>query len=100
VVIVTIPQKAVPERPRGLFAGSIAVVVDTGNYYPARDGRIGAIDEGLTDSEWVENIRVRVVPLGSLPLRPLPTPVEPYRDPQFAELIHVIDPPRPSLVSR
>ena len=32
VVIVTIPQKAVPERPRGLFAGSIAVVVGTGNY--------------------------------------------------------------------
>jgi len=61
-------------------------------YYPARDGRIGAIDEGLTDSEWVENIRVRVVPLGSLPLHQLPTPVEPYRDPQFAELIHVIDP--------
>ena len=53
VVIVTIPQKAVPELPRGLFAGSTAVVVDTGNYYPARDGRIDAIDEGLTDSEWV-----------------------------------------------
>ena len=42
-----------PELPRGLFAGSTAVVVDTGNYYPARDGRIDAIDEGLTDSEWV-----------------------------------------------
>ena len=40
VVIVTIPQKAVPELPRGLFAGSTAVVADTGNYYPARDGRI------------------------------------------------------------
>ena len=45
VVIVTIPQKAVPERPRGLLEGSIAIVVDTGNYYPARDGRIDAIDE-------------------------------------------------------
>ena len=53
VVIVTIPQKAVPELPRGLFAGSTAVVVDTGNYYPARDGRIDAIEGGLTDSEWV-----------------------------------------------
>lgn len=31
VVIVSIPQKAVPELPRGLFAGSTAVVVDTGN---------------------------------------------------------------------
>src|SRR5256885_13364552 len=53
VVIVAIPQKAVPELPRGLFAGSTAIVVDTGNYYPARDGRIEAIEEGLTDSEWV-----------------------------------------------
>jgi NADP oxidoreductase coenzyme F420-dependent len=56
VVIVTIPQKAVPELPRGLFAVSTAVVVDTGNYYPARDGRIDAIDEGLTDSEWVAQV--------------------------------------------
>ena len=30
VVIVTIPQKAVQELPRGLFARSSAVVVDTG----------------------------------------------------------------------
>jgi predicted dinucleotide-binding enzyme len=61
VVIVTIPQKAVPELPRGLFAGSTAVVVDTGNYYPARDGRIDAIDEGLTDSEWVAQVLGRPV---------------------------------------
>ena len=27
--------------------------MDTGNYYPARDGRIDAIEGGLTDSEWV-----------------------------------------------
>ena len=36
VVIVSIPEKAVAELPRGLFAnvpGSV-VVVDTGNYYP------------------------------------------------------------------
>jgi 8-hydroxy-5-deazaflavin:NADPH oxidoreductase len=61
VVIVTIPQKAVPELPRGLFAVSTAVVVDTGNYYPARDGRIDAIDEGLTDSEWVAQVLGRPV---------------------------------------
>jgi predicted dinucleotide-binding enzyme len=30
------------------------VVVDTGNYYPRhRDGRIAAIEEGLTESGWV-----------------------------------------------
>src|SRR6266508_2209218 len=36
VVIVSIPQKAVPDLPRWLFAnvpGSV-IVVDTGNYYP------------------------------------------------------------------
>jgi len=30
-----------------------AVVVDTGNYYPQRDGRIGAIESGTTESRWV-----------------------------------------------
>ncbi|MEI2679816.1 MAG: hypothetical protein V9G29_19270 [Burkholderiaceae bacterium] len=29
------------------------VVVDTGNYYPARDGRIDAIEHGQTESAWV-----------------------------------------------
>ncbi len=61
VVIVSIPQNAVPELPRGLFTGSTAIVVDTGNYYPARDGRIDAIDEGLTDSEWVAQMLGRPV---------------------------------------
>ena len=56
VVIVSIPQKAIPELPKDLFAGVPAdlVVIDTGNYYPElRDGRIGAIEEGMLDSEWV-----------------------------------------------
>ena len=39
IVIVTIPEKAVPALPKGLF-GTNTVVVDTGNYYPRRDGRI------------------------------------------------------------
>jgi 8-hydroxy-5-deazaflavin:NADPH oxidoreductase len=53
VVIVTIPEKRVPELPKGLFDNSRAVVVDTGNYYPQRDGRIGEIDSGTTESRWV-----------------------------------------------
>lgn len=61
VAIVTIPQKAVPQLPHGLFAGSTAVVVDTGNYYPARDGRIEAIEAGLTDSDWVAQVLGRPV---------------------------------------
>jgi 8-hydroxy-5-deazaflavin:NADPH oxidoreductase len=53
VVIVTIPEKSVPELPKGLFDNSRAVVVDTGNYYPQRDGRIGPIESGTTESRWV-----------------------------------------------
>ena len=56
VVIVSIPQKAVADLPRGLFANvpESVVVVDTGNYYPElRDGRIEAIDRGMLDSQWV-----------------------------------------------
>src|SRR5215211_341110 len=45
VVIVAIPVKSVPRLPAGLFDGvpQDVVVVDTGNYYPKRDGRIDAI---------------------------------------------------------
>ena len=53
LVIVTIPEKSVPELPKGLFEHSRAVVVDTGNYYPQRDGRIGEIESGTTESRWV-----------------------------------------------
>jgi 8-hydroxy-5-deazaflavin:NADPH oxidoreductase len=57
VVIVTIPQKNIRDLPSGLFDGvpDDVVVVDTGNYYPRnRDGRIDGIEEGLTESRWVE----------------------------------------------
>ena len=57
MVIVTIPQKHVPNLPSGLFADVPAdvVVVDTGNYYPQqRDGRIEEIESGTPESRWVE----------------------------------------------
>jgi len=57
VVVVTVPQKHVPDLPTGLLDGAAdgTVVVDTGNYYPQqRDGRIAAIEEGLVESRWVE----------------------------------------------
>jgi predicted dinucleotide-binding enzyme len=55
LVIVTIPEKSVPALPKDLFASSPrdTVVVDTGNYYPQRDGRIDAIEGGTTESGWV-----------------------------------------------
>jgi predicted dinucleotide-binding enzyme len=56
LVIVTIPEKNIPQLPRGLFdnAAANAVIVDTGNYYPRhRDGRIEAIEAGMPESTWV-----------------------------------------------
>jgi len=55
VVIVTIPEKNVPALPNDLLAAAPrdAVVVDTGNYYPRRDGRIDAIEAGTPESRWV-----------------------------------------------
>ncbi len=57
LVVVTIPEKNIPNLPAGLFAGTEewVVVVDTGNYYPRqRDGRIEAIEAGMPESRWVE----------------------------------------------
>jgi predicted dinucleotide-binding enzyme len=57
VVVVTIPMKNVPHLPADLFEGVPAdvVVVDTGNYYPQRDGRIDPIEKGTTESRWVSD---------------------------------------------
>src|ERR1700736_2410729 len=56
VVVVTIPEKNIQNLPSDLFAArpESVVVVDTGNYYPRqRDGRIEAIEVGITESRWV-----------------------------------------------
>ena len=55
VVIVTVPLKAVAELPAGLLdsAAPEAVVIDTNNYYPQRDGRIRPLDDGMVSSRWV-----------------------------------------------
>jgi 8-hydroxy-5-deazaflavin:NADPH oxidoreductase len=56
VVIIAVPEKAVPRLPRDILAASSAVVVDTGNYYPSRDGRIAEIEDGFAESEWVARV--------------------------------------------
>src|SRR6185437_12166705 len=58
VVVITIPEAKVRNLPKNLFAGVPAdvVVIDTGNYYPReRDGRIDEIENGMTESRWVEH---------------------------------------------
>lgn len=57
LVVLTIPLRNVASLPSRLFADGPAgqIVVDTCNYYPReRDGRIAPIEEGLTESGWVE----------------------------------------------
>jgi len=62
VVIVTIPEKSVADLPKGLLDDSPTVVIDTGNYYPKRDGKIADIESGTTESRWVsEQLRHPVV---------------------------------------
>ena len=52
LVIIAIPQKAMVNLPIDILAAPKAIVVDTGNYYPSRDGEITEIVNGSTDSEW------------------------------------------------
>ncbi len=56
LVVVTIPEAHVPDLPADLFADAgDPVIVDTGNYYPRqRDGAIAEIEDGLTESAWVQ----------------------------------------------
>ncbi len=51
-----IVEKSIPELPKGLSnkAKKETIVIDVGNYYPFRDGRIDEIENGLTESVWVE----------------------------------------------
>ncbi|WP_424186627.1 NADPH-dependent F420 reductase [Actinokineospora sp. G85] len=58
IVIITIPQKNIPDLPRDILdtAAPGAVFVDTGNYYPKqRDGLIPDIESGTAESRWVAN---------------------------------------------
>jgi predicted dinucleotide-binding enzyme len=55
-LFIVVPQKAIPELPKGLLdkARKATIVIDVGNYYPFRDGRIDELENGLTESVWVE----------------------------------------------
>jgi 8-hydroxy-5-deazaflavin:NADPH oxidoreductase len=44
IVVVSVPVKAYPDLPAQALAGK--VVLDTGNYYPERDGQIADLDNG------------------------------------------------------
>jgi len=75
MLFIVVPQKAIPELPEGLLkkAKTETIVVDVGNYYPFRDGRIDELDNGLTESRWVERQigRPVVKALNSIPSKAL-----------------------------
>lgn len=54
VLVISIPLSRIPEiRPLIARLPADAVIVDTSNYYPHRDGSIQAIDDGQVESVWV-----------------------------------------------
>jgi predicted dinucleotide-binding enzyme len=56
-VVVAIPLNRLRDLPLGSLAGK--VVVDTGNYYPHRDGRIAELDSHrMTTGEYVQKLLV------------------------------------------
>ena len=56
LVMIAIPETAVPQLPLDVLTTTSAVIVDTGNYYPSRDGQLTDVDGGLTDSGWVARV--------------------------------------------
>ncbi len=56
LVVVTIQEGRVPELDGSILERRApgAPIVDTGNYYPSRDGRIDALEHGMVESRWVE----------------------------------------------
>ena len=52
IVVVTVPVKAYPGMPAVALAGK--TIIDTGNYYPQRDGQVPELEaKSLTDSEFL-----------------------------------------------
>jgi 8-hydroxy-5-deazaflavin:NADPH oxidoreductase len=62
-LVISIPMKSVPLLPKTLLANlpASSPIIDTGNYYPLRDGRIQEMDEGMIESEWTSNVLGRPV---------------------------------------
>ena len=57
LVVLTVPLKALGDLPVAAFEGR--VVLDTGNYYPQRDGRIADLDDG---SSTTSELTARTLP--------------------------------------
>jgi len=63
VIVISIPLNEIPKLPKDLLKNTSAgtAIIDTGNYYPIRDGKIEDIENGMTESVWVANQIQRTV---------------------------------------
>lgn len=63
LLVITIPMKSVRSLPTDLLANlpASSPIIDTGNYYPLRDGTIAEIAQGMVESEWTSRILGRPV---------------------------------------
>ena len=98
IVVVAIPEGAVPRLPKGLFDGvpEDVAVVDTGNYYPTRDGEIRGIEQGMPESVWVSRMLGRPVikAFNTIPARSLATKGKPHGTPGRVAIPVAGDDPR------
>jgi 8-hydroxy-5-deazaflavin:NADPH oxidoreductase len=63
LLVITIPMKSVPSLPKDLLSDlpSSSPIIDTGNYYPLRDGLIPEIANGMVESAWTSRVLGRPV---------------------------------------
>jgi predicted dinucleotide-binding enzyme len=63
LLVIAIPMKSIPLLPKDLLADlpSSSPVIDTGNYYPLRDGVISEIQSGMIESERTSLVLGRAV---------------------------------------
>lgn len=81
IIIIAIPPTAMEKLPVEILSASQAIIIDTGNYYPSRDGENLNLKDGLTDSEWAATVLGHPVikafnNILSQSLASKPTPVE------------------------
>jgi len=63
LLVIAIPMKSVPLLPKDLLSElpASSPIIDTGNYYPLRDGVIPEIARGAIESEWTSRVLGRPV---------------------------------------